>query len=162
MAAQQHLARTESPAASQAVRAHRKVHEARLQAMACHAMGQPEAALQLAELGRFGLVDDSDDAFSGLVLQWLQEAGRLADAADLALESVLHSRPGSARQGYELALRMVDSDTAHAPAWALILAWAGLDSDMQEILKTARLLRAAPTTTWPWRVPRRPAIRCWT
>src|SRR5258708_16061073 len=24
---------------------------------------------------------------------------------------------------------------AHAPAWALILAWAGLDSDMQEILE---------------------------
>ena len=135
MAAEQHLARTESPAASQAVRTHRKVHAARLQAMACHAMGQPEAALQLAALGRFGLVDDSDDAFSGLVLQWLEEAGRLADAADLALESVLHSRPGSARQGYELALRRVDSDTAHAPAWALILAWAGLDSDMQEILE---------------------------
>src|SRR5256885_9765847 len=76
MAAEQHLARTESPAASQAVRTHRKVHAARLQAMACHAMGQPEAALQLAALGRFGLVDDSDDAFSGLVLQWLEEAER--------------------------------------------------------------------------------------
>jgi tetratricopeptide (TPR) repeat protein len=135
MAAEQHLARTENPAASQAVRTHRKVHAARLQAMACHAMGQPEAALQLAAMGRFGLVDDSDDAFSGLVLQWLEEAGRLSDAADLALESVLHSRPGSARQGYELALRRVEQDTGHAPAWALILAWSGLDPDMQDILE---------------------------
>lgn len=135
MAADQHLARTETPAASQAVRTHRKVHAARLQAMACHAMGQTEAALQLAPSGRIGLVDDSGDPFSGLVLQWLQEAGRMAEAADLALESVLHSRPGSARQGHELALRMVDSDNAHAPTWALILAWSGLDPDMQEILE---------------------------
>lgn len=135
MAAEQHLARTESPAASPAVRAHRKVHAARLQAVACHRMGQPEAALQLATLGRFGLVDDSGDAFSGLVLQWQEQAGHLAEAASLALESVLHSRPGSARQGYELALRQVDSDTTQAPAWALILAWAGTDPDLREILE---------------------------
>ena len=135
MAAEQHLARTESPAASQPVRTHRKAHAARLQAMACHRLGQPEAALQLAPMGRFGLVDDSGDPFSGLVLQWLQEAGRLPEAAGLALESVLHSRPGSARQGYELALRMVDSDTSQAPVWALILAWSGIDPDMREILE---------------------------
>ncbi len=135
MAAEQHLARTENPPASQPVRTHRKAHAARLQAEACHRMGQPEAALQLAPMGRFGLVDDCGDPFSALVLQWLQAQGRLAEAADLALESVLHSRPGSARQGYELALRMVDSDSSQAPAWALILAWAGLDPDMGEILE---------------------------
>lgn len=134
MACEQYLARTEDPAPSQAVKAHRKVKIARLQALACDQMGQREAALQLAPQGRFGLTDDSGDPFSARVMYWLREAGRLDEAAAIALESVIHSRPGSAEAGYRLALELVDQDAVHADTWALILAWAQIDEDMRQLL----------------------------
>jgi tetratricopeptide (TPR) repeat protein len=134
MACEQYLARTEEPAPSQAVKAHRQVKIVRLQAQACHQTGQHEAALQLALQGRVSLTDDPGDPFSALVLRWLQEAGRLDEAAAIALESVIHSRPGSAVAGYRMALELLDQDAAHADTWALILAWAQIDEDMRQLL----------------------------
>ena len=134
MACEQQLARTESPAPSQAVKAHRKVKIARLQAMACYQLGQLEAAIQLAPQGHFGLTDDPGDPFTAHALKWMIEAGRLDLAAPLALESALHSRPDSALVAYKLALANVNLDQTQAPTWALILAWAQIDSDFRHML----------------------------
>ena len=134
MACEQQLARTEDPAPAQAVRTHRKVRIARLQAQACAQAGQFEAALQLAPQGHFGLTDDSGDEFGALLLQWLRQAGRLDQAAPLALQSALHGRPGSAVQAYHLALEQVNRDQDQAPIWALILAWAQIDEDFRHLL----------------------------
>ena len=134
MACEQQLARTENPGPSQAVLAHRKVKIVRLQAMACHQMGQLDAALQLALQGHFSLTDDPGDPFTALHLQWLIDAGRLADAAPLALESALHSRPNSAVIAYRIALEYINRDQTQAPTWALILAWSQIDEDMRYLL----------------------------
>lgn len=134
MACEQQLSRTEIPAPSQAVKAHRQVKIMRLQAQACAQAGQLEAALQLAPLGHFGLTDDHGDPFSAMHLGWLVQADRIDEAADLALESVLHSRPISAVAAYELARERFDSDPAHSITWALILGISQVDEDMRQLL----------------------------
>ena len=134
MACEQQVARTEQPAASQAVLAHRKVKIVRLQAKACAQAGQLEAALQLAPQGHFGLTDDEGDPFTVVHLGWLVQANRMDEAADLALESALHARPGSAVAAYQLALQRFDTDPARSITWALILAQAQLDEDMRYLL----------------------------
>lgn len=134
MACEQQLARTEHPAPSQAVQMHRKVRTVRLQAQACAQAGQLEAAVQLAAQGHFGLTDDDGDAFGALRLEWLAQAGHLDEAAAVALESVLHARPGSAVRGYQLAMEQFAPDAQHADTWALILAMAQEDEDMRYLL----------------------------
>ena len=61
--------------------------------------------MQLAAQGHFGLTDDDGDSFGAQRLEWLAQAGQLDEAAAVALESVLHARPGSAVRGYQLALQ---------------------------------------------------------
>lgn len=134
MACEQQLARTEQPAPSQAVQTHRKVRTVRLQAQACAQAGQLEAAVQLAAQGHFGLTDDDGDAFGALRLEWLAQAGHMEEAAALALESVLHARPGSAVRGYQLALQQFAPEAPHADTWALILGWVQDDEDMRYLL----------------------------
>lgn len=134
MACEQQLARTEQPAPSQAVQMHRKVRIVRLQAQACAQAGQLEAAVQLAAQGHFGLTDDDGDSFGAQRLEWLVQAGQLDEAAAVALESVLHARPGSAVRGYQLALQQFAPDAPHADTWALILAMAQEDEDMRYLL----------------------------
>ncbi|MDR2325253.1 MAG: hypothetical protein LBE51_07620 [Acidovorax sp.] len=134
MACEKQLARDEQPAPSQAVRAHRKVRIARLQAQACAQAGQLDAAVQLSPQGHFGLTDDHGDAFGALRLDWLVQAGHMDQAAALALESVLHARPGSAQRGCQLAQERFAPDSAHATTWAVILACAREDEDMRQML----------------------------
>lgn len=134
MACEQQVARTEVPAASQAVKAHRQVKIVRLQAKACAQAGQLEAALQLAPQGHFGLTDDEGDPFTLTHLGWLVQANRISEAADLALESVLHSRPVSAVAAFQLARARFDSDPAHSITWALILGISQIDEDMRQLL----------------------------
>lgn len=134
MACEQQLAQREQPAPSQAIKAHRKVRIVRLQAQACAQAGQLEAALQLAPQGHFGLTDDEGDPFTSLQLQWLVQAGRMDEAADLALESALHARPVSAVTAYHLARERIDTDPARSITWALILAMGKMDEDMQRLL----------------------------
>ena len=134
MACEQQVARTESPAPSQAVKAHRQVKIMRLQAKACAQAGQLEAALQLAPQGHFGLTDDEGDPFTPTHLGWLVQANRISEAADLALESVLHSRPVSAVAAFQLARERFDSDPAHSITWALILGISQIDEDMRQLL----------------------------
>ncbi|WP_027016312.1 hypothetical protein [Comamonas composti] len=131
---EQWLARNEEPAPSLAVKTHRKTRMARLQAQACHLAGQLDAAIQLGLQSRTSLTDDHGDPFSGLVLQWLEQAGRLDQAAELALECVLHARPGSAEAAYQLALAQFDKDTPQTCTWALVLAWSQIDEDMRQLL----------------------------
>lgn len=139
-ACEQQLGSADSPAVAR----HRQVHGLRLRAQACQRLGQLEAALALAPQAYFGLTDDSGDPFGALWLEWLETAGRLAEAAELALELALHSRPESARQAYELALRQIDQDPAHTFTWALILAWAGMEPDMREIVAGSPLAPRQP------------------
>lgn len=134
MACEQRLASTEVRPPSQAIKTHRKVRIVRLQAQACAQAGQLEAALQLAPQGHFGLTDDHGDPFTSQQLQWLVQAGRLDDAADLALESVLHARPVSAVTAYHLARERIDTDPQRSITWALILAMGGIDEDMRQLL----------------------------
>ncbi|GAB2462482.1 hypothetical protein GCM10027082_12430 [Comamonas humi] len=137
LACEQWLARAEVPPPSQAVKAHRRVRIARLQTQACEQMGQQDAALQLAPQGRFSLTDDDGDPFTAQLLQWLLDAGRLDELAPLALESVLHARPGSAEAAYRIALELADTDSPQANTWALILAWAQIEEDMRRLLAQA-------------------------
>jgi hypothetical protein len=134
MACEQRLTRTEVPAPSQAVKMHRKVRIVRLQAQACALAGQLEAALQLGNQGRFGLVHDEGDSFSAVQLDWLVQAGRFDEAAALALESVLHARPVSSVSACKLAQQRYESDPERAVTWALVLACARLDDDMSYLL----------------------------
>lgn len=134
MSCKHKLAQLESPSPSQAVKAHRQVKITRLQAQACAQAGQLEAALQLAPKGRVSLVDDNSDSFSAMYLDWLVKAGRMHEAADLALESVLHSRSVSAVAAFNLAKEQLPNDDAHATTWALVLAISQIDEDMRRIL----------------------------
>lgn len=128
------LAQLESPPPSQAVQAHRQVKITRLQAQACAQAWQLDAALQLAPKGRVSLTDDNTDAFGALSLGWLVQAGRMQEAADLALESVLHARPGSAVAAFNLAKQQFPGDPAHATTWALVLAISQTDEDVRRLL----------------------------
>ena len=134
MACEQQLSRQEDPPPSQAVKAHRQVRIVRLQAQACAQAGQIEAALQLAPQGHFGLTDDQGCPFSSQYLEWLVQAGRLDEAADLALENTLHARPVVAVTAYHLARQRIDTDPARSITWALILAMGGIDEDMRQLL----------------------------
>ena len=134
MACEQQLAQREQPAPSQAIKAHRKVRIVRLQAQACAQAGQLEAALQLAPQGHFGLTDDAGDPFTALHLEWLVQAGHMEEAANLAMECVLHARPVSAVTAYHLARQRFDTDPTRSITWALILAMGGIDEDMRQLL----------------------------
>lgn len=134
MACEQQLGILENPPPSQAVKAHRQVKILRLQAQACAQAGQLEAALQLAPLGHFGLTDDPGDPFTASWLGWLEQTGRLKQAADLALQSVLHARPVSAVAAFELAKKQFSNDPANAITWALVLAIGQTDEDMRQLL----------------------------
>ena len=133
LACEQQLASTENPPPSQAVLRHRKAHISRLQAEACALEGKLDAALELAKQGRFGLTDDEGDPFSGKVLQWQVQAGRLDGAAALAWECVVHSRPDAAQQAYRIAKEHLHSDPARAATWNAIMAFTLADEDMRYI-----------------------------
>jgi tetratricopeptide (TPR) repeat protein len=111
------------------------VRRARLHAKALHRQGHLEAALVKAKQGRFGLTHDEDDGFSSLVLDWLVEAGRLDDAAQLAFESISSERPVSAQHACLEAMKQLEAHTQGGPPldayWHLALASAALADDTE-------------------------------
>lgn len=102
---------------------------ARLQANALANLGQLDQAIARGREGRFGLVTDSDDRFSAQMLDWLLQAGRVAEAAELAYECSINDRSISAGHARVLAQDRVDSCSAGAPYWALLLAHAAGSDD---------------------------------
>ncbi len=99
----------------------------RLMAQAQHAQGQLEQALVHARAGRFGLTSDSGETFSSLVMDWLMEAGRDEDAAQLALECIANERSPSDQHAAQRAKEHLDKAAAATPltaTWHTALAWA--------------------------------------
>lgn len=102
---------------------------ARLQACAFARLGQLDQAIARGREGRFGLVVDSDDSFSVQMLDWLLQAGRAAEAAELAFECSITDRSVSAGHARALAQERLDTCSAGAPYWALLLAQAAGSDD---------------------------------
>ncbi|MCQ4166424.1 hypothetical protein [Tahibacter harae] len=100
---------------------------ARLQAVALARLGQLDQAIARGREGRFGLVVDSDDDFSAQMLDWLLQAGRAAEAAELAYECSINQRAISSGHARALAQSRVADCSAGAPYWALLLARAAGD-----------------------------------
>ncbi|WP_374354599.1 hypothetical protein, partial [Chitinimonas sp.] len=95
---------------SLAVRRDTAVRLARLAAWSSYYLGQLELALAHGRRGRFMLSSDNyEDRFSCVMMDWLQEAGRVAEAAELALESVAKERQQSSGHACLLALRQVEA-----------------------------------------------------
>jgi tetratricopeptide (TPR) repeat protein len=107
-----------------------EVRLARLEARSLYLQGQLERALAVAEKGRFGLTDDSEDTFSAWVLDRLLEAGRKDAAAQLAFENVFGDR--SALHACQHAKEQLARGERN-PYWALALATVGLNENQQEV-----------------------------
>ncbi|MFE1570794.1 hypothetical protein [Comamonas odontotermitis] len=106
---------------------------ARLHAHSLYRQGQLDAAIAKGLEGRFALVQDSDDAMSASLIEWLVQAGRLPEAAHMAFESALHSRGTSREAGCRQALAHL-GESAGAPYWALTLMAASSEAELTEFL----------------------------
>jgi len=120
--------RLEQPPASAAIRAHRDVENARIQARAWAVQGEWDKAIEWGQRGHYVLENEpynlDDDGAE--MLGWMEAAGRMRDAADLAWRGFWYAPwGGMAEAAYTLALKMRDQD-ATTPAWDWILAWAQL------------------------------------
>ena len=103
------------------------VRAARVQARALYQQGALAEALDAARVGRYALSCDDDDVFSALVLDWLLEAGRHSQAAELAFESAFNERAVSLDHACRVALaQLADTGVSSGsnPYWPLVLAWA--------------------------------------
>lgn len=116
------------PSASNATRRDAEVQIARLQAQAQAGLGRLDLAIAHGRHGRYSLVRDEDDRFSARLMEWLVQAGELAEAARVAYESVTNTRAASQQYATFLAKEKVETCTMGAPYWALVLAHAaGVD-----------------------------------
>jgi len=122
-----HLEHTENPPASSILRAERRVLAARWQARAKAAQGQWDAAINWARHGHFGLHRDANyDVFGRDILTWLEQAGRMDEAAELALQSLFHNRRCVRDSAFELAWEQNtrDGNPQRRVLWTLALLWA--------------------------------------
>lgn len=117
--------------ASLPVRRGVEVRVARLEAQVAAAQGRLDDALVKAEQGRYGLTEDSGDAFTCLMMDWLMQAGRNEAAAQLAFESAFNERSDSTEHGSRLAQAELAKGAPPHPYWALTLACAIHDNDLQ-------------------------------
>jgi cellulose synthase operon protein C len=129
---QAHLQRTEATAPSPAVRQHRAIYTARLQALACAQLGQLDQAIAWGRLGRYELSGYEGDDFVATWMEWLYAQDLLDELAPIALESVFHSRPASLQVGWKVAQECIERDTPHRATWARILAWCCMDRECRE------------------------------
>jgi len=126
---------------STAQRRYRLAHLARVQAKAHHAQGEVQQALACAQLGLYLLDQDEDDLqFAAQVMQWHADAGNQDEAAELAVQGLLHEcSPGSkwAQNAWVMALHTYHHDTnpQRLALWWCLLAWAGIDPDTRELLQ---------------------------
>jgi cellulose synthase operon protein C len=117
--------------ASLPVRRGVEVRVARLEAKVAAAQGWLDEALVKAEQGRYGLTEDADDQFSCLMMDWLMQAGRNEAAGRIAFESAFNERPGSAEHAFRLAQAELVKGLQPHPYWALTLACAIHDDELQ-------------------------------
>jgi len=131
-AGEAHTAQVETPPASPAIRARRKVEAARTLAHAWAAQEEWDKALECARSGHFLLVGEpwNSDAFGAQMLDWMVKAGRMQEAAELAWHG-FWSAPwnGMAQSAYRLARDMRDQD-AFRPHWDWILGAAQLQNGL--------------------------------
>jgi len=117
----------EHPSTSPTVRAERRVLAARWQARAKAAQGQWDEAITWARHGHFGLHSDANyDVFGRDLLAWLVQADRMDEAAELALQSLLHNRRCVRDSAFELAWEhsTTDKNPQRRVLWMLALLWA--------------------------------------
>jgi len=122
-----YLARKENSPASSMNRAERQVLAARWQARAKAAQGQLDAAIAWARRGHFGLHADANyDVFGRDLLAWLVQVERMDEAAELALQSLLHNRRTVRDSAFELAWEQASTDKhpQRRVLWTLALLWA--------------------------------------
>jgi len=125
------LERHESPPAHPTCQVERRVQAARWQARAKAGQGELEQALQWAKQGHFKLVSDGDyDSFGNEYVDWLLQAGRLAEAAELAFSALLARRHPLAARAWQLALEQVDANPL--PWWHWILFFGQIDPVLQK------------------------------
>jgi len=125
------LERTENPPAHPAHWAERRVFAVRWMARASARQGELEQALKWAEQGHFKLTSDGHyDSFGDERLDWLLQAGRLVEAAELAFSALLARRRPLAARAWQLALEQVDSQPL--PWWHWILFFGQIDPVLQK------------------------------
>ncbi|NHZ61716.1 hypothetical protein [Massilia genomosp. 1] len=102
------------------------VRVARLEALALRRQGALAQALDKMALARTVITGDKDDRYSGLMLEWLFEAGRHADAARLAFDIVYHELESTGTHALGATRQALAEGLDGQPYWQLALACAGM------------------------------------
>jgi len=124
---EKYLEHTEQNPPAQMLRAEREVLAVRWQARAKAAQGQLDDAISWARRGHFELHRDAHcDGFGRDVLDWLVKANRMDEAAELALQSLLHNCRSMHHSAFQWAwnLHTTDNNPQRRIVWTLTLLWA--------------------------------------
>ncbi|NHZ96872.1 hypothetical protein [Massilia sp. CCM 8734] len=102
------------------------VRVARLEALALRRQGALGQALDKMALARTVITGDEDDRYSGLMLEWLFDAGRHADAARLAFDVIYHEQGSTGTHALGATRQALAEGLDGQPYWQLALAGAGM------------------------------------